>query len=266
MKHSPTGPSSPHPACLRAARTPSTPCPPPFPTHPPCHAATKWIHTKPFRPEWLDNVVADEMVYPEDCVDNEPACVSWAENGARMGAAVAARGLRRELCPACAPSPPTRQPAATRAAPPAGECENNAKFMRGDAFALGHCRRSCNDCEVCQPGARRAAPALVPRPALSRAQRTLRASNTHRHPHPPPNAHAQTTSPARAATASRLGTCPWRTFERVGGACSGAPAACVTPPSAPPLALPPALVLLLLLLIFWCVLMLLYEPLAAFLR
>jgi hypothetical protein len=33
---------------------------------------------------------------------------------------------------------------------PAGECEKNLQFMRGDAFTLGNCRASCGDCEVCQ--------------------------------------------------------------------------------------------------------------------
>jgi hypothetical protein len=44
--------------------------------------------------------------------------------------------------------PPTLCPLSTGA--PAGECEKNQQFMRGDAFTLGNCRASCGDCEVCQ--------------------------------------------------------------------------------------------------------------------
>lgn len=37
---------------------------------------------------------------------------------------------------------------------PAGECEKNKQYMRGDAFQLGNCRASCGDCEVCKEGDR----------------------------------------------------------------------------------------------------------------
>ncbi|KAI3436521.1 hypothetical protein D9Q98_005938 [Chlorella vulgaris] len=72
--------------------------------------ATKWIHTKPFRPNLLGNDPPEAVVYPEECKDSHTECASWAE---------------------------------------AGECEKNAQFMRGDAFSLGNCRAACGDCEMC---------------------------------------------------------------------------------------------------------------------
>ena len=75
--------------------------------------ATKWIHTLPFRPEWLGVPVAEEQVFPEDCVDKEASCADWAAKG---------------------------------------ECTSNKKFMVGDSFSLGACRAACGDCEACAAG------------------------------------------------------------------------------------------------------------------
>ena len=71
--------------------------------------AIKWIHTKPFRPEWLGQTVPAQPL-PEDCEDRDRSCADWAAKG---------------------------------------ECENNRKFMVGDSFSLGACRAACGDCEVC---------------------------------------------------------------------------------------------------------------------
>ncbi|KAL3137205.1 hypothetical protein ABBQ32_006763 [Trebouxia sp. C0010 RCD-2024] len=71
--------------------------------------ATKWIHTKPFRPEWL--VQAPEVFQdPEECKDLHKLCSSWAKSG---------------------------------------ECKSNVKYMEGDDTNLGMCRRSCGVCTVC---------------------------------------------------------------------------------------------------------------------
>ncbi|KAL3148525.1 hypothetical protein ABBQ38_013963 [Trebouxia sp. C0009 RCD-2024] len=71
--------------------------------------ATKWIHTKPFRPEWL--VQAPEVFQdPEECEDLHKLCSSWAKSG---------------------------------------ECKSNVKYMEGDDTNLGMCRRSCDVCTVC---------------------------------------------------------------------------------------------------------------------
>ena len=73
-----------------------------------------WIHTLPFRPEWLGAVV-EKSALPEDCRDKDPNCADWASRG---------------------------------------ECESNRKFMVGDSFSLGTCRAACGDCEVCGDGDR----------------------------------------------------------------------------------------------------------------
>ena len=50
----------------------------------------------------------------------------------------------------CPLSPPAHLHALSPPAHPAGECEKNQQFMRGDAFTLGNCRAACGDCEACQ--------------------------------------------------------------------------------------------------------------------
>lgn len=41
--------------------------------------ATKWIHTIPFHPEWLDNTITDITAMPEDCeVCCMPSCTCAA--------------------------------------------------------------------------------------------------------------------------------------------------------------------------------------------
>lgn len=71
--------------------------------------ATKWIHTKPFRPESLGSD-AEVFQDPEVCEDNHKLCASWAESG---------------------------------------ECKQNMKYMEGDDAHLGMCRQSCDVCRVC---------------------------------------------------------------------------------------------------------------------
>eukprot|EP00887_Chlorella_sp_A99_P002710 scaffold6.g2710.t1 len=76
--------------------------------------ATKWIHTQPFRPQWLGSKPKEsELVLPEDCRDTDPACEDWAAKG---------------------------------------ECQKNPAFMRGDSFSMGACRAACGECEVCGDG------------------------------------------------------------------------------------------------------------------
>ncbi len=35
-----------------------------------------------------------------------------------------------------------------------GECDRNKKYMQGDGFSLGACRKACEQCEPCDPGDR----------------------------------------------------------------------------------------------------------------
>lgn len=75
---------------------------------------TIWVHTLPFRLETFGQMIHDNGIVPDDCVDAYPDdCKKWAE---------------------------------------IGECTNNAKYMTGDAFNLGFCRFSCKACEVCADG------------------------------------------------------------------------------------------------------------------
>ena len=75
---------------------------------------TIWIHTNPFRLEGLGKDIPVPR-FPEQCEDFHQSCAEWAEKG---------------------------------------ECDKNAKFMKGDAFHLGECRLSCGECEQCAPGDR----------------------------------------------------------------------------------------------------------------
>lgn len=47
---------------------------------PPC-AATKWIHTLPFRPETMGAEAPEAMIYPEECKDAMHECPDWAKSG-----------------------------------------------------------------------------------------------------------------------------------------------------------------------------------------
>lgn len=75
---------------------------------------TVWIHTAPFRPGTLGDMLKTPRL-PDECEDYSEKCKSWAENG---------------------------------------ECEKNKKFMEGDAFHIGECRKSCGTCEQCAEGDR----------------------------------------------------------------------------------------------------------------
>ncbi len=44
-------------------------------------AATKWIHTEPFRPALIGKEGPEEIVYPEECKDAMPECKGWADAG-----------------------------------------------------------------------------------------------------------------------------------------------------------------------------------------
>ncbi|GFR41348.1 hypothetical protein Agub_g1961 [Astrephomene gubernaculifera] len=79
--------------------------------------ATVWVHTQPFRPEEWDPVRGtftrrDAEEDPGLCTDRHPECARWRE---------------------------------------AGECDRNAAYMRGDASQVGSCRKTCGECEVCDP-------------------------------------------------------------------------------------------------------------------
>ncbi|KAK9812070.1 hypothetical protein WJX73_002934 [Symbiochloris irregularis] len=73
--------------------------------------ATKWIHTKPFNPEWLKQGAKEPDQTPEDCDDRNKECPDWAGKG---------------------------------------ECDKNPSYMKGDSFSLGNCRLSCSLCTVCK--------------------------------------------------------------------------------------------------------------------
>lgn len=76
--------------------------------------ATKWIHTKPFHPDWMEAPITGRVQRPEDCEDIHELCENWAK---------------------------------------VGECENNPEYMVGNTgTGLGQCRRSCRSCEVCKEG------------------------------------------------------------------------------------------------------------------
>jgi prolyl 4-hydroxylase len=53
------------------------------------------------------------ILLPEECEDEEKLCPDWAESG---------------------------------------ECSKNKRYMTGDSFSLGACRKSCGECEMCAPG------------------------------------------------------------------------------------------------------------------
>ncbi|KFM24033.1 Prolyl 4-hydroxylase subunit alpha-1 [Auxenochlorella protothecoides] len=76
--------------------------------------ATKWIHTKPFRPEGFpDHTPLPEIPVPEICSDRDERCPGWVESG---------------------------------------QCSSNSGFMVGDMFQLGACRKSCGACKDCEQG------------------------------------------------------------------------------------------------------------------
>ncbi|CAD7699943.1 unnamed protein product [Ostreobium quekettii] len=73
--------------------------------------ATKWIHTKPFRPESFKRPNPENLPHdPGLCGDHHPLCNDWASNG---------------------------------------ECEKNPEFMISGPTSLGACRASCQACEEC---------------------------------------------------------------------------------------------------------------------
>ena len=55
-------------------------------------AATKWIHTLPFRPQLLGNDPAEDRIFPEECKDATPECAKWAEAGERAGCTSVSNG------------------------------------------------------------------------------------------------------------------------------------------------------------------------------
>jgi len=76
--------------------------------------ATKWIHTKPYHPDWMLAPITDKIHRPEICEDNNQMCTSRAKQG---------------------------------------ECKKNPEYMVGNTgMGLGQCRRSCDSCEVCKQG------------------------------------------------------------------------------------------------------------------
>lgn len=57
--------------------------------------ATKWIHTKPFNPEWLNNTNTDPEILPEDCK-------VFLTNDFNIGLDVFTNAGKKELCdPQC---------------------------------------------------------------------------------------------------------------------------------------------------------------------
>lgn len=78
---------------------------------------TIWIHSRPFRPEAFGQFSPiNETMLPENCIDFDPSCQKWANQG---------------------------------------ECQNNPTYMLGTSYALGVCRLSCGLCEKCEPGDRK---------------------------------------------------------------------------------------------------------------
>lgn len=79
--------------------------------------ATKWIHSKPFRPEdWEKSLRSnhiEKFADPGHCEDDNDSCKGWAEEG---------------------------------------ECKRNPAYMVGDASSLGKCRLSCKACTPCDKG------------------------------------------------------------------------------------------------------------------
>lgn len=72
--------------------------------------ATKWIHSRPFRPETFGDTSPFVSEDPGICADKDPKCKQWAKNG---------------------------------------ECQRNAKFMLGDLGSTGSCAKSCGACKPC---------------------------------------------------------------------------------------------------------------------
>jgi len=89
-------------------------------------AAPVWIHIDEYDPpDWEKslskyrttyNEVNQDIIYPDEpglCVDLHDKCVEWAASG---------------------------------------ECTNNPSYMTGGDAQIGHCRRACKTCRVCQEG------------------------------------------------------------------------------------------------------------------
>jgi len=78
---------------------------------------TIWIHSVPFRPGSFAHPDPNAPPPPDPghCVDLRDECAKWAERG---------------------------------------ECEKNVQYMTGNQDGTGHCRASCNVCEVCEKGDR----------------------------------------------------------------------------------------------------------------
>ena len=120
--------------------------------------ATKWIHTLPFHPEWMESSVNQTAptIMPEECkvcsqnywhtnCDN-----SLASHSTHVNADSSMQHSTQQGNMMCCAGQDANDQCAKWAE--SGECEKNPDYMKGDGgLGLGSCRLACGTCEVCKP-------------------------------------------------------------------------------------------------------------------